>query len=429
MKVMKNIFWQFLVVLTISLYSCEKHETDPIDNTTNKDSVNRFVNELMHYWYFWNESVPNVKYLTYSEPQELMNDLMYSKDHWSFIEKTEVIEATFGAGEEFGYGFYLGWDSQYNLRVIISYKDSEAYKLGIRRGWIIDEIDDTPVKNIQDFDNFFNSEPGSMKFDFITSNNEIKTITLSKETFYQNAVHNIKTFDVNGKKTGYLAFQSFLDYSKDEFVNAFTTLKSEEIDELIIDLRFNGGGSVSIAEDMANILVPPGNEGKTFFSVKHNNIVKAYQDTSIAFESNNLNLNLSRVFFITNEYSASASELIINGLKPYMYVYQIGDLTHGKPFVMYGFPFQDWLAYPVTAQSVNADGFGDYIDGLVPDKYVIDNNNYDWGNEQDPAINQALNYIKYGNFDVVALATKGAYKPKVLKGAKSLERTLAIMDK
>jgi C-terminal processing protease CtpA/Prc len=410
--------------------SCkDDNDSDSIDSEEISEEVFEFVSELMNEVYFWYSEVEDIDYKDYTEPQDYMDALKYSVDKWSFIDKLETITASFEYGEQIGYGFYLGWDDTYQLRVILSYENSTAYGEGIRKGWILDKIDDVSVKNISSFDDFFNYEPGTMKFLFIDESNSYKTITLTKETYNQNAVHNTSVFDVNGTTVGYLAFDSFLDYSETELTNAYDFLKSELIDELIVDLRFNGGGSISIAHEMANVLVPSGNVGNEFFSTIHNDNYSRYWDTTYTFASNSSNLNLSRIFFITNEYSASASELVINGLEPYMNVIQIGNTTAGKPFAMYGFQFDEWLAYPVTAQSVNADGFGDYTDGLIPDKEITDNYAYNWGDENDPAIQQAINYIRYGNFDAIAIALKGTNQPKVLKGSAIFGRNLLLMDR
>ena len=427
---MKNITYKLAIAISLilALSACEKHENT--DNTIkSEDSVYLFVNDLMHYWYFWNDDIPELDYMSYNDPEKLLEDFKVPQDKWSFIDKAQTITTYFESGENFGFGFYLGWDSQYNLRVIFSYNYTAAYEAGIYRGTIIYEIDDVPVKDINSFDSFFSSDAGSMKFKFLNSSHQVQTVTLSKELYNQNAVFESKVFDVSGTRTGYISYQSFLEYSEFELLDAFSFLKSENIKELIVDLRYNGGGLISLAQEMADMLVPSGSENEIFFSIMHNNIVKEEYDESINFNSNALNLDLSRVFFITNEHSASASELVINGLEPHMDVLHIGTATAGKPYGMYGFEFQDWLAFPVTAKSVNANGYGDYENGIVPDKIVVDDHRYDWGDLNDPAIVQAINYIQYGNFDVIAMALKGTNQPSVIKGANKLDSYLMIMDK
>lgn len=429
LHVMNNIFRNTIIALTIALSfsSCEKEN---LDNhvLTSEDSIYWFVDNVMNTWYYWNEDVVDLDYLAFQTPQNLMTAMMVPQDHWSFIDKMETVQSFFIEGEEFGYGFYLGRNIFNDLQVIISYNNSTAYEEGIRRGWKLLEMDDISIQEIKNFDSFFSTEPGTMKFKFLDENNLERTITLNKEQFALNAVFNEKTMDISGVKTGYFAFQSFLGYAQEELIDALSYFNAEAVEELIIDLRFNGGGYVSIAEEMANILVPSDKVGEVYYSIKHNNSKKIL-NYKYPFETHSLNLGLKRIFFITNEYSASASELVINGLEPHMNVIQIGGTTTGKPYSMYPFVFQDWLAYPVAAKSVNADGFGDYEDGLVPDKAVSDNFDYNWGDENDPAIAQAINYIRYGNFDNVAIRLKGTAKPSLPQAGNSFKRNLLILDK
>jgi C-terminal processing protease CtpA/Prc len=412
MKFFKIPFTITLVISVIILTSCEKDDANP--DIPIEDSVYWYLDGLMNYWYFWNEEITEVDYTTYSDPALLMEDLTVEQDKWSFIGKAETITSLFKEGEEYGFGFNLGWDNLNNLRVIICYNNSTAYDQGIRRGWTLQEIDDVHVLNITSFEAFFDSEPRTMKFDFTDDNNIAHTITLSKELFNLNAVFTTNTFDVDGKNTGYLSYQSFLEYSEDELIDALTILKSKNIDELIVDLRYNSGGLISNAQNLSNIIVPPSELGNIFYSLRHNDINSNYDSDSV-FSQNDLNLGLNRVFFITNEYSASASELVINGLEPHMEVLHIGDSTSGKPYAMYGFSFQDWLIFPVTAKILNANGYGDYEDGIIPDQLVTDNHRYDWGDERDPAIKQAIHYIQYGTFDMITASVKSTiHKPGVL---------------
>ena len=435
MNIFKNLILSLFVIIFIA--SCEKDNSPkPVDEPetmSEEDSVYWFVHGLMHYWYFWNdelEVLEESEYLAYDEPMDLMEDMKVDQDNWSFVDKTQTVQQHFEAGVDFGYGFYLGWDNFQQLRVFMAYENTTAYGQGVRRGWILEKIDDVAVQDITNFDDFFSMDPGTMKFTFADDQNKQKVLTLNKEQFNLDAVFNPTIFDLDGKLTGYLAYQSFLGYSEDELMNALTYFEGNDIDELILDLRYNGGGYVSIAEDLANILAPVSSIGDVFYSVRHNDNVKNEQDTTVYFQTPEIQLDLNRLFVITNEYSASASELVQNGLAPHMDVIQIGQPTAGKPYAMYGFIFQDWLAYPVTAKSVNADGFGDYESGLVPDKFVTDYNSYDWGDENDPAVKQAINYILYGSFGNIALDYKSTSSaPALLNVGNSFKHNLLIMDK
>lgn len=421
---------KFFLLATIGLLpmllSCEKEETKPA--IPESDSIYWFVNELMHTWYYWYDQVPVIDYSQYNSPEQLMNELKVDQDKWSFIGEYEEVMSYFDEGEDFGYGFYLAWDSYYNLRVIMAYENTTAYTQGIRRGYIVEEINDEHVQDISSFDAFFSIEPGSMKFKFIKPDGQVQTLTLEKEVYLLDAVFNPQVYVLDNKKIGYLAYQSFLGYSVVEFDDVFAFLKAEGINELIVDLRYNGGGYISLAQEMAEIIVPANSTGQEFISIKHNNLIRAYEDTTLFLRNHSMNLDLDRVFFITNRYSASASELVINGLEPHMEVIQIGDTTTGKPYAMYGFLFHDWLAYPVTAKSVNALGYGDYENGILPDLNLTDNHAYDWGDINDPAVVQALNYIQYGSFGNIYALKQGTGKSDILGTGKSLGQHWLIAD-
>lgn len=426
---MNKIFINISLALTLLLLitSCEKEKNEP-DVLPTQDSIYWFVDGLMDYWYYWNNELPDLDYLSYDAPQDLMSDLMVEQDRWSFVDKAQVVDAYFNAGEEFGYGFYLGWDRQYNLRVFLAYKNSTAYTEGVRRGWIVNKINGTQVKEVESFDSFFDMEPGSMEFEFIDADMISHNITLTKELFILNATFNEQIISIDDKKTGYFAYQSFLKYSLEDLLIALNYFKSQSIEELIVDLRYNGGGYIDISKIFTEAIIPAGNEDKVFYTAHHNSARSSENDFSEYIASSELNLGLVRVFFIVNEYSASASELLINSLEPYMDVVTIGNTTAGKPYSMYGFEFQDWLAYPVTAKSVNADGYGDYDNGIIPDQVQEDNHYYDWGDLNDPSVAHAIHYIRYGNFDPVAITFKGTNTPSIIQKGNSFKRNLMIAN-
>jgi carboxyl-terminal processing protease len=110
------------------------------------------------------------------------------------------------------------------------------------------------------------------------------------------------------------------------------------------------------------------------------------------------NLNLSRVFVIVTGGSASASELLINNLKPYMDVKLVGDTTYGKPVGFFPIPIYDYAIYPISFKTVNSVGTADYYTGFVPDKLTPDGVDKDWGDVLEPSLASALKYITTGSF-------------------------------
>ena len=432
MKIFAKIIFLLIAIISLTI-SCDKHKNDDKpknDVLATEDSIYWFIDGLMDYWYLWNDSLPNLDYLDYDSPQDLIEDLIVTRDHWSFVDKEETVNSLFQEGEDFGYGFYLTWDSQSKLRVLFSYPGTAAYTAGIDRGCVIEKINDSSVIEIDNFDFFFSYDPGSTKFDFTDHNGVPQSITLTKEKYYMKGVLFADIYELNNKSVGYIVFQSFLEYAEEELVDAFETFHSAGVSEIIIDLRYNSGGYVSIAEKLANILIPESKVGSVFYTLKHNDDRSPIQDTTVHFRNNSLNLNLNRVFFITNEYSASASELVINCLKPHMDVKTIGNTTYGKPVAMYGFNFQDWLVLPVTAKTINSEGYGDYFEGITPQRKVVDESAFAWGDLNEPSLHQAFYFIENEVFDASAIALKGTRNPRLVKGGgKRLQNNLLIMNR
>jgi hypothetical protein len=180
---------------------------------------------------------------------------------------------------------------------------------------------------------------------------------------------------------------------------------------------------------MSEMIVPASAVGQNFLTYSHNDIVAPYYDTTYTFQENEMNLGLDRVFFITTEFTASASELVINCLEPYMDVYLIGSPTHGKPVGMYGFLFHEWLLYPITVSLKNAEGFGDFYDGLPVDYAAGEALDKDWGDETDPNIAQALYFIENGSFNTNLSVDMQLKAPSRFSDKLYQKRGLLLLDR
>jgi len=167
---------------------------------------------------------------------------------------------------------------------------------------------------------------------------------------------------------------------------------------LIVDIRYNGGGSGNIATYLASYIAPVAAQGQVFYQKIHNNNWVNMNKASV-FSTKPLNIDLPRVLFITTGQSLSASELLINGLKPYMDVYVIGEPSGGKPVGMYQFDFGYYAFFPVTFRSANANGEGDYFNGLPVDVNAEDDLSRQFGDTLCPNIAQVLYFIENGAFD------------------------------
>jgi len=200
-----------------------------------------------------------------------------------------------------------------------------------------------------------------------------------------------------------------------EVQSSMEYFQSQGINELIIDLRYNGGGSVAVAEQISNYLIQSSNTNKLMYTNKLNSI-KTSQNSSKNFSKIG-SLNLSRVIFITSRGSASASELVINNLDPYLDLVLIGDNTFGKP--VGSFPLSSYNRtlkdnnvelVPITFATANSAGKAEYFDGFPANFQVGDSPQFGWGDKRDLRLAASLQYLQNGTVNGRTLSTY--YRPK-----------------
>ena len=159
---------------------------------------------------------------------------------------------------------------------------------------------------------------------------------------------------------------------------------------MIIDLRYNGGGLVNGAVSLMEFVAPPSVQDNVCYNIIHNKS-KTSNNFVVNFSSKN-NFNLNRVFVITTSGTASASEMFINSLKPYMTVVQIGSRTHGKPVGMYGIEYGEYVIVPICFSTTNANNEGEYFQGLQPTIHMLDDLKHPLGDKSEDCVYTALEY-------------------------------------
>ena len=194
---------------------------------------------------------------------------------------------------------------------------------------------------------------------------------------------------------GYILFHNFVQPSNAALDVAFAQLVSEGATDLVLDMRYNGGGLVSVAQHLADLIGGMRTNGLLMARYVHNDR-QTSRNTSLYFGEAPAAISTPRLIAITTRASASASELVINALKPYMAVTVVGDNTYGKPVGQYGFRFCGKIVFPVSFSIRNAADQGDYFGGFVPDCAAPDDLAYLLGDPREASLGEAIHFAVTG---------------------------------
>ncbi len=362
-----------------------------------------FIYYCMKEYYLWYDEVPDLDYTAYTSLDDLLYDLMYlDLDKWSFIVPSSTADAYYGEGmtEGFGIGFIYEPDASndYYMRIRYVFNESPAGMAELERSDKILEADGYPVNEFIDNSTLMNNIFSNYTVDFrIDRNGMVFNMDLTRWVYKINSVLYNDIIITTEKKIGYLVYNRFLSTSIEELEAVFSLFKSENIDDLIIDLRYNTGGSLDVTQYLASLITGDNTDGKIMARIQFNDKY-SHINYSVYFEKEDISLNMNRVFFITDNNSASASELLINTLSPYIEVKIIGNRTHGKPAGMVPIDFFDMTLYAINFKIVNANDYGDYFDGIAPDATSDDGTEYSWGDINENCLAEALFYIEHGYF-------------------------------
>lgn len=444
------------LIAVISLFvlgACKKDHGDPVTpitgdgggtSVTSKDSMYFIFKDE----YLWNDVIPDsatFKPNSFSSASAMFNALRsYKKDngsnldHYSFLDDGTVA-GEIGEGIAGDFGLEIDYNTGTDLRVIYVYANSPAYKAGVRRTWQITAINGN--SNVQ-YDNgpnvqrivqaIYNSNSATITFKKPDGNSV--DVTLNTAQYNINPVLYSSVLNLAGKKIGYLVFNQFiaLDKTQASIDAAFTGFGSG-VTDLIVDLRYNGGGSVETAQHLANLIAPSsvGTNKTLMYKETFNTTLTNHQysrflgnkkvpganytwgqvfddwvnNPDFYFEKQG-NLDIRNVVFIGTGSTASASELLINVLKPYMNVKLVGDTTYGKPVGFVAINVAGYDMYAVSIWSKNSQGQGDYFHGMFPtDAPVAADEEYedyskDWGSTSEIYLRRALKQLGVPDSDL-----------------------------
>ncbi|SER57865.1 S41 family peptidase [Pedobacter rhizosphaerae] len=473
-----------LVLLSLSIFiSCKKNTATPEETSTTtttipttgtrteltRDSMFLYAKEL----YYWNTSLPTYDVFKprafSSNEAELYALTQYSTDpttgkpyeyvsnstdpKYSFLDyvsttgKTAALKADVN-GTANDYGFSADYQTVNDFRVKYVYANSPASTQGLTRGCRITSVNGRTNLNITSdgiisFLNnaIFGGNP-SVSLTFEDLNGNVKSVVVNSAPYTVNPILYTHVYTVGSKKVGYIVFNSFTNNVTTALNNAFNNFSAEGITELIVDLRYNGGGYVSTATQIVNLAAPAAQTGNTMYTTYYNsylqNLTTAQRKASVLAHQPLLDnsgklqpfttgvngkyatyadlnysptaadnvekfaksgsLALSRVYFLVSHSTASASELTINSLKPVMDVKIIGERTYGKPVGFFPIRIDDFEMYIPEFETKNQSGVGGYYSGMAVDKEAYGDFNSAWGDTAETLLYYALTYAEKGSF-------------------------------
>lgn len=426
---------QLLLITALIAFSATSCFEDRDDNLIAVSEINDFVWKGMNAFYVYKEEIPDLAndrfatngdlaaYLNdFSTPEDLFESLLYLPediDEFSaitpnFFELEQQLQGiTLNNGMDFGLGRIGNTNSVFGfVRFVLP--NSSAASEGVTRGILFTGVNGTPLTdtnfgdllfgpnsntysiNLADYND--NGTPNDTSDDSITPTDN--TITLTKEVITENPILLSDVIETDGFRIGYLMYNGFrrADSNLTELNNVFGNFNSQNIDELVLDLRYNGGGAVDTAIFLASMITGQ-LEGQTFFEQRWNDglqaafeeqnpealvspfvseMIKRNGDGDITFQETINSLNLQKIYILTSRSTASASELVINGLSSHIEVVQIGTDTRGKPqasttiYDSENFrrenanPNHTYALQPLIYEAANSAGFFEYYDGLAP---------------------------------------------------------------
>ncbi len=449
----KYFGWLLSAVMVLTAVGCNYNDKDDdiisrkvienIDNnngtTDTKDyTIWEFVHAMSSVYYLWNENVPSIgkiDYAKYESPEALFESFRHEDDRFSavFSNYSTVVGELSNSYETDGINYHLYLDNGDNVIALVQYvyDDSPAKAAGIERGFVIHKVNGTQL-TVDNYSELLDQPTCAYTYSVVkATDNPTGAPSLSygddlktteKITKIQMDIDPIlltKVFTKGDRRIGYLLYDGFTD-DPTTLLQAMEKFEAQQVNELVLDLRFNGGGYVTTLDTLASILVPDGNGGKTFITETYNSELQAEfrrsgSDGHIHRFAKNMSpkLELNNLYVLTSGGTASASEELISGLSPYMPVTLIGETTYGKftanslfgyETVMKelddsyvgggtdddGIPYSEWALYLSISSCKNCRNEMNFKNGFTPDYEIKDTYQYELGDENEPLLAKAL---------------------------------------
>ncbi len=384
-----------------------------------------FVLARMRDVYLWADRLPaDIDIADFDTPEALLAELRsfsppgsggQSVDRFSFIGSAEADAQFFGEGQFAGFGFSSRFEAENDLRFTRVFADSPAARAGFERGQRVLEIDGRTIAEIQAAEGinavFGPSEVGvTRSFRIREPDGSEFEVSVSKDVVTIDPVPQARSLDAQGASVGYLEMAQFIGTAEGAggpLDEAFSSFDDASVTGLVIDLRYNGGGLVRTAELLGDYLGWGAAPSEVFSRTRFND-ANSSSNRDELFQFVAASPVLSDIVFIATGATASASELVINGMAPHVRVGIVGEDTFGKPVGQTAEILQDCdvILRPVAFETVNSLDEGDFFDGLPVDCPAPDDIRFAIGAADDPALETALELLTSGSCPLVTASEK-----------------------
>jgi len=429
-----------LILLLLILQSCKKNIAKPDYPAGTNENINTWILDSLQRYYYWNESLPGKPDLT-PDPKSFLNAIRNTADRFSYlILPSDPSTGTVSTRSKYGFDYTtFTEESSGNIIGVIKQvlNDSPASRAGLKRGDYIYQINGKQLNS---------ADAAALQQEVISANKVLLGMDAGPveinagATFEQPSIS--KILQTGNVKTGYLYTNDFNTGLASSLNNTFSNFKNAGVTELILDLRYNSGGQVAEAAGLCTMIAPGITYGTPFITYKGNKNGGAKTesigtastfDRSLNFNSLlQRNLDLRRIFILTTGATASAAEIMINNLKPYMQVIVVGEKTRGKDEASFTIadmrnPKQvEWELHPIVYKLFNAAGSGNYSSGIAPDIAVNELSSLPLlalGDTGDPLVQAAINSIT-GSSNTASVNSK--LRTSNLKAGKVLTDTRTL---
>lgn len=360
-----------VALLSSCINSFWADEPEEKESQYTRKYVNQFAYNIMAVYYLWVDEIREKldNWMTNDDPVEKIKEIRYKDsegkdiDRWTRVtdDYDSFVNSIEGVGTTYGYEFTLYYTSEareYVAAVVtVIYADSPAAAAGLKRGDVILKVDGSPIP-VEGYADIVKSKlMYSSHCELTLSDNQ--TISMDAVEMYCNPVNVARVFNCGGKKVGYLHYTSFAMNSCQELISLCKSFKTYDVSELILDLRYNSGGYVVIEEVLASMFAPASvvASGDVFMTEVYNKYLTQSwgEEESVThfrtkfkvgtntFDTSDVNLGLTKIYAIMTGGSASASEAIICGLKPFVDIEIIGEQSYGKYCTGIVFEGSNWF--------------------------------------------------------------------------------------